>query len=132
VKVSLFILFFFIFGLAAYYLKYKNERTEFVEFNYSKTDSTFNAINFSEDNDSLKVDKKVEFKTKEFPKAKININKDGEDELAKLPGIGIKTAEKILEYRNKIKQFKNIFQLKNVKGISEGKFGKIKNYIVAE
>jgi competence protein ComEA len=103
-----------------------------MEYNYSKTDSAFNAINFTEDSDSLKVDRKVDFKTKELPKGKININKASIDDLAKLPGIGLKTAGNILDFRKKIRYFKSIDQLKDVKGISNGKFGKVKNYIIAE
>jgi len=49
-----------------------------------------------------------------------------------LPGIGIKTAGKIIDYRNKIKAFKNTVELKDVKGISEAKFKKLKDYICIE
>lgn len=129
VKVSLFILGFFIAGLAANYLKYKNEFTGLHEFDYSKSDSSFYSVNFENKADSMITRSETVFKAKELPKGKININVAGVNELTKLPGVGIKTAEKIVEHRNKIKVFKSINQLKDVKGISTGKFGKLKDYV---
>jgi len=59
----------------------------------------------------------------------ISINSADLSELCKLPGIGEKTALRIIEYRNNIGSFKSIEDLKNVKGIGDGKFNKIKEYI---
>ncbi|MCF8268289.1 MAG: helix-hairpin-helix domain-containing protein [Ignavibacteriales bacterium] len=59
----------------------------------------------------------------------ININTAGVDDLDKLPGIGIKTAEKIIEYRSEHGKFNELSELMNVKGIGIKKFEKIKIYI---
>lgn len=109
-----------------------NEKTEYSQFDYSKSDSSFYSVDYEKESDSTGRVLTKNFKAKELPKSKININKANAAELATLPGIGIKTAEKILEYRKGIKAFKNINGLKNVKGISNGKFNKLKDYIVAE
>ncbi|MDD2628185.1 MAG: helix-hairpin-helix domain-containing protein [Clostridia bacterium] len=58
----------------------------------------------------------------------ININKASKVELMKLKGIGEKTAENIIEYRRQ-KQFEEIEEIMEVKGIGEAKFQSIKNNI---
>lgn len=58
----------------------------------------------------------------------VNINKATQTELEQLPGIGTSTALKIVEYR-KTNKFKTIEDIKNVSGIGEAKFDKIKDYI---
>ncbi len=60
---------------------------------------------------------------------KISINKATLEELISLPGIGEKTALKIIEYRETYGPFWNIEDLKNVKGIGDKKFEKLKDYI---
>ncbi len=47
----------------------------------------------------------------------------------KLPGIGEKTASNIIEFRNSRSGFNNLTELKEVKGIGETKFEKIKKYL---
>lgn len=59
-------------------------------------------------------------------KATVNLNAATLDQLATLPGIGPKVAERILEYRTKNGGFKKIEELMNVKGIGEKSFLKIK------
>lgn len=59
---------------------------------------------------------------------KININSADKKTLMDLTGIGEKTAEKIIEYRKENK-FKNIEDIKNVSGIGDKKYEKIKNEI---
>jgi len=59
-------------------------------------------------------------------KATLNLNSATLDQLATLPGIGPKVAERILEYRTKNGDFKKIEELMNVKGIGEKSFLKIK------
>lgn len=59
---------------------------------------------------------------------KVNINTASKEELTGLDGIGEKTAEKIIEYREKQK-FTDIEELKEVNGIGEKKFEKIKEQV---
>ena len=59
----------------------------------------------------------------------VNINTANETELEELPGIGASIAGRIIEYRNKNGKFKNIEDIKNVTGIGDSKFEKIKNLI---
>ena len=62
----------------------------------------------------------------------VDINKASVAELASVPGIGPKIAERILEYRNKNGKFKSKEEIMNVKGIGEKKYEKIKNSITVE
>jgi competence protein ComEA len=59
-------------------------------------------------------------------KATLNLNAATAEQLATLPGIGPKVAERILEYRTKNGGFKKIEELMNVKGIGEKSFLKLK------
>ena len=59
----------------------------------------------------------------------ININTANETELEELPGIGPSLASKIVEHRNQNGKFKAIEDIKNVTGIGNSKFEKIKNLI---
>lgn len=61
---------------------------------------------------------------------KININTAQKDDLKKIVGIGEAMADRIIEYRQKNGKFKNIEEIKNIKGIGEGKFEKIKKFIM--
>lgn len=60
---------------------------------------------------------------------KVNINNADESELDELPGVGPSTAQKIIQYRKENGEFKSIDELKNVSGIGEAKFQKIKDLI---
>ena len=66
------------------------------------------------------------------PDKKININSAYSSDLQLLPGIGEVMAERIIEYREKTGGFKDIRDIKKVKGIGEKKFESIKQYITAE
>lgn len=63
---------------------------------------------------------------------KININTATEQELDSLPGIGPSTAAKILEYRKEKGKFKTIEEIKEVSGIGESKYEKIKDQITVK
>ena len=56
----------------------------------------------------------------------INLNSATAVQLADLPGIGIKTAELIVQYRVKNGPFKKIEEVMNVRGVGEKSFLRIK------
>ena len=60
----------------------------------------------------------------------VNLNEAGMEELCSLPGIGTKTAEKIIDYRNQNGKFSTIEQIMNVPGIGEGKYNQFRDYII--
>jgi len=62
----------------------------------------------------------------------ININTAGINEWVQLPGIGEKTAEKIIQLRNERGKFRRVDELMDVKGIGEVKFSKIKAYLYVD
>lgn len=59
----------------------------------------------------------------------VNINNATKTELETLPGIGPSIANKIVNYRKEKGKFSKIEDIKNVSGIGEAKFEKIKKYI---
>ena len=63
------------------------------------------------------------------PAGIVNLNTASATELQALPGIGAKTAERILEYRQKNGPFKKIEELMNIRGVGEKNFLKLKNQI---
>lgn len=63
---------------------------------------------------------------------KVNINTATQEQLETLPGIGSSTALKIIEYRKENGKFSSIEQIKEVSGIGESKYKKIKDYIVVK
>lgn len=60
---------------------------------------------------------------------RVNLNTADENELMKLPGIGASKAESIVSYRRDNGSFSSIEEIKNITGIKEGVFSKIKDYI---
>lgn len=59
----------------------------------------------------------------------VDINKASLEDLTKLSGIGEGKAQQIIEYRNKNGNFKTIDDIKNVSGIGEALYNKIKTNI---
>lgn len=62
----------------------------------------------------------------------ININKATEKEFETLPGIGPSLASKIIEYRNQNGKFESSEDIKNVNGIGDNKYEKIKDLITVK
>lgn len=59
----------------------------------------------------------------------ININTAGADQLVKLPRIGEKIAQRIIEFRKKNGKFKKPADLMKVKGIGEKTFARLEKLI---
>ena len=60
---------------------------------------------------------------------KVNINTASQEELDTLPGIGPSIASKIIDYREQNGKFNSIEEIKEVSGIGEAKYEKIKDSI---
>lgn len=93
-----------------------NDNTE----EYVKKDDKVNISNNKDDNTS---------NTNSGKTSKVNINSATQTQLEELPGIGPSTALKIIQYRNEKGKFKNIEDIKEVSGIGESKYNKIKDLI---
>lgn len=63
---------------------------------------------------------------------KVNLNRADKEMLLGIWGIGEKLAERIIEYRQKQGDFKEIEELQNIKGISKSKYEAIKDYFSVE
>lgn len=72
----------------------------------------------------------VEKKTEEV--RKVNINKADIETLVKLPGIGPIKAKAIIDYREKIGEFKSLDEITKVKGIGKKTMAKIEPYLEIE
>lgn len=64
------------------------------------------------------------------PISKVNINSDDEDTLQEVSGIGSTIAKSIVSHRESNGDFRRIEDLKNVSGIGNATFEKVKNYVV--
>lgn len=79
-------------------------------------------------NDACIEDKNIENVEDSEKNELININTASKEMLITLSGIGEKTADKIIEYREK-NPFNTIDDIKNVSGIGESLYEKIKDFI---
>ena len=150
VKVLLFLLIVFICG-AGLKLILAPPAPETVKFDYSRQDSLFLNSGNTGINDKITgpdTDKNVDYKQEvldfrkpdftarksvEIPAEKsINLNTSDANGLTRLPGIGPKTAEKIINYRKLKGKFTSLDELLRVKGIGKVKFSKIKKYLYIE
>lgn len=59
----------------------------------------------------------------------INLNSATASQIADLPGIGVKTAELIVQYRVKNGPFKKVEEVMNIRGVGEKSFLRIKDRI---
>lgn len=64
------------------------------------------------------------------PIKKVNINTSDEENLKTVNGIGATVAKALIQYRTANGEFRRIEDIKNVNGIGNATFEKVKNYIV--
>lgn len=100
----------------------KNNNNEYLS--QKKVESESELSDFSTNNIKRKYKK-----SSEGENGLINLNTATSEELTKLPGIGKKTAERIVEFRNHRGRFNKISELMKVKGIGKAKFEKIKKLV---
>jgi competence protein ComEA len=106
------------------YIYTKEEVVNFVKVNEEKNQQ----IDECKKTNSVCIDKE-DIKEDEVVNNKININKASIKELMLLPNIGEAKAQAIIDYRNSVGIFKTINDIKNVSGIGESLFDKIKDLI---
>lgn len=82
----------------------------------------------TEDNKIEKEEIKIDNNEEKEGTKLVNINTASKEELLSLNGIGEAKADQIIEYRN-TNSFKEIEDIKNIKGIGDSVFEKIKDYI---
>lgn len=105
---------------------YRNSKKEIVYVEVEKCPDKINDACINKQENSSKETKTDEIGTNE----KISINSADEIELTKISGIGESKAKDIIEYRKTNGPFKQIDDIKNVKGIGEALFEKIKDNII--
>lgn len=64
--------------------------------------------------------------------SRFDLNKADKEMLIGVSGIGEKLAQRIIEYRRQQGDFRNIEELRNIKGISSSKYEAIKDYFFVE
>ena len=128
-----------------HFVKYQPENSPLHSFDYTESDSLFESAELSLKNVEKRVDSKQELLDFSVDKSSgsdensdalleksINVNTADIELFMKLPGIGIKTAEKIVQLRNSKGGFKTISELIEVKGIGEVKLSKIEKFIYVD
>ena len=71
-------------------------------------------------------------RTKALPAARMNLNTASASQLQRLPRIGPKMAERILNYRAEHGDFKRVADLQKVRGIGEKTLAKLTPYLFVE
>ena len=150
INTIIFVLVIFVFGLGINLSEIELREVNQQKFDYSFHDSLFKALENEKRNELIALEKKekkvdselelLDFSNSEldskkesgiFPSA-INLNDADLETLIKLPGIGPKTAEKIIVLRTQKGGFSNVDELTEVKGIGLKKLNKIKNFLFIE
>ena len=96
--------------------------------------SKISVINY--DTVTVSADENADLTTAEpdsdIPDGRIDLNSCTSEQLCSIPGIGEKTAQKILDYRDSAGGFSSVDELINVKGIGEVRLAKIRQYVTVE
>ncbi len=135
-------------GLGVNLFKNLSNNKNYLEFNYKTQDSLFDAASGDPQSSDTAVghsEKRIASKGEllDFSKAKktneksgvnppdktVDLNSASASELLALPGLGKKSVENIIDYRNKSGRFNKVSDLLNVKGIGKTKFEKIKKLV---
>jgi len=148
-RIILFVLCAFLVGIIVLHFKETTGNENLLQFDYSEQDKLFyEGVPIDEPVDSMKIkDGKKREPNKDFsnPRIKkisvnkslsnvgiINLNKATREQLITLPGIGLKTANAIIDFKSRNGNFKSVNELTKVKGIGKVKLGKIKKYVYVE
>jgi competence protein ComEA len=150
IKVILFFVVVFLVGYLYKEFLIEDDSTEYVQYDYSRQDSLFEHYSSTNPNESEELTSKnnvdikhevLELTARDFDSKEnlppltensINLNTAGMAELVRLPGIGEKTADKIIILRTQKGRFNTLEELLEVKGIGEVKFNKIKKFLYIE
>jgi competence protein ComEA len=95
------------------------------KFDYHASDSTFTALSSAAEDSTEDRDAAVVH-------GKLNVNTATVQQLIELPGIGEKTAARIIERRNAAGKFASLEELRTIKGITKKRFEQLQSLIVAE
>ncbi len=102
----------------------KNSIEQKIENKEKIVDSESELLDFSKD--------KFRKKKKLTAGEKIRVNSADLESLIKLPGIGQKTAQKIIEFRNLHGKFHSVNDLLKIKGIGKKKLAKFEKFIIID
>jgi competence protein ComEA len=146
-RIILFILCAFLVGMVVLHFKETAGDKNLLQFDYDRQDKLFyEGVPAEESADSIKIkDKTKKITGKEFSNSRvkkinesvgdvkiINLNKATREQLITLPGIGLKTANTIIDFRLRNGNFKSVNDLTKVKGIGKAKLEKVKKYVYVE
>ena len=150
INTIIFVLVIFVFGLGINLSEIELREVNQQKFDYSFHDSLFKALENEKRNELIALEKKekkvdselelLDFSNTELDSKKetvlfpsiINLNDADLETLIKLPGIGPKTAEKIIILRTQKGGFSNVDELTEVKGIGLKKLNKIRSFLFIE
>ncbi len=108
-----------------YEVKKDTKLRELISYAKLKDSADTKSLNLEE----VLVNNKTYFIPTNYEIEKININTADEKTFMQIKGIGPVTAKAIIDYRNKNGPFKEIEELKNVSGIGDKTYEKIKDFI---